>query len=77
MHSDDENTKKDSNKKVHKEPKEYKSKGLVSEDKMKNKKEYKEAKRKTKLKSKKGLASTGGSVEHQQKPKNDWAVDGL
>jgi len=36
----------------------------VSEDKMKNKKQYKEAKRKMKMKQKKGLASTGGSVEH-------------
>ena len=63
MASGDEG-KKDPSHAFDKIKKEFKSKGKVSDDKMKNKQKYKEAKRKMKEKSKKGLASTGGSVEH-------------
>ena len=59
--------KRDPSQAFDKTKKEFKSKGKVSEDKMKNKQKYKEAKRKMKEKSKKGLASTGGSEEHSQK----------
>ena len=48
--SDDEEQKSQDGKK-----KEFKNKGAVSEDKMKNKREYKEARKKLKMKKKQGI----------------------
>lgn len=53
--SDDEtNHKQKKNDQLNPKEKQYKNKGLVNEEKMKNKKQYKEAKRKIKMKQKQG-----------------------
>ena len=57
MHSDDEKSGSDADSDAGDKKKEFKNKGAVSEDKMKNKRQYKEARKKLKMKKKQGVAS--------------------